>query len=810
LDILKLNVLPNPRCFKFPLQNEAAYLNSSNSVVLDTSAILFNPDILLEKTYDKIYLPYEVIQELDNIKTKDGYLGAKARKAIRILYNDVNNKIEFLDPISLGKNDDSIIEAAKQTGALLLTNDFNIVLKCRNLNIAADILDVDMTSDEFSTSGELYSGVVEVHVNDQVIDDLYDEGSDYIENLEFEDHEIQLNQFVKLISRESPKKVIFLMKKGPFLFRVIDLSHEMSVWKLTPRNIEQRLALELLMDPDIHLVSLVGLAGSGKSLMATAAGLQQMFSRKLSNGEEQTKKFKRLIISRPIQAMGKDIGYLPGPQPLYSKILTPKGWTTMGQLKINKFVVGRDGKRKKIIGVYPKGIKSVYEITTTDGTKTHCCADHLWYTYTSEDRKRGREGSVKTTRKILETLEDKFGKINHSIPRNDAVSFHKKKTFIPAYVLGSLLGDGCFSKEKNAIVISNTDNELINRCRNELSKIGFSLNHQKNTIIFTLVDNMKKSNKVGNGKDITWSNRIKEELMNLNLLNKKSYEKFIPNKYKYSSIEDRIDVLRGLMDSDGTIKENGESSFATTSLLLAEDVQEIVRSLGGRATIRERDRIDNKSLIGGREICSKRISYEFTISLPANINPFYISRKSSRHKSSYIFHNKIQSIRYIGEEKVQCIKIECDESLYITDNFIVTHNTMEEKLAPWIAPIMDCLNFLEEGKEAKIAQWFEKGKIKVEAPTYIRGRSFPNCIMIIDECQNLTMLEIKTILTRAGENTKIILTGDVEQIDKMGLTKFTNGLTYAIERLKEHSITGHLTLQKSERSLLAEIAATDL
>lgn len=421
-------------------------MNNYNRVVLDTSAILFDPEILFSNDYKTILIPYEVIQELDRIKSKSDFLGAKARKAIRILYNNFNNKIEFLNPISLLLNDDSIIEAARQSDALLLTNDFNIVLKCRGLNVKAEILDSQMTN-EFSASGELFTGIQDVLVDDNVIDELYAEDSEYIDNIEFEDYVIHMNQFVRLTSLVNPKKKIFLMKKGEALFKVIDLSRSVQVWGLEPRNLEQRLALELLMDPDIHLVSLIGLAGSGKSLMATAAGLQQIFTRKLSNGE-QAKRFKKMIISRPIQVMGADIGYLPG--------------------------------------------------------------------------------------------------------------------------------------------------------------------------------------------------------------------------------------------------------------------------------------------------------------------------------------------------------------------------SMEEKLAPWIAPIMDCLDFLEEGNKLKISKWFEDGKIQVEAPTYIRGRSIPDSFIIIDECQNLSMHEIKTILTRAGENSKIVLTGDVEQIDNSKLNKYTNGLTYAIERLKGYDISGHLTLQKSERSRLAEICAKEL
>lgn len=136
-----------------------------------------------------------------------------------------------------------------------------------------------------------------------------------------------------------------------------------------------------------------------------------------------------------------------------------------------------------------------------------------------------------------------------------------------------------------------------------------------------------------------------------------------------------------------------------------------------------------------------------------------------------------------------------------------------EKLAPWIAPIMDNLRQLMfSGKKSKTAEMtmlemFEDGTIEVEAITYLRGRSISDAYIIIDESQNISAHELKTIITRVGENTKIILTGDVEQIDNVYLDSVSNGLSIAVEKFKEHSIAGHLTLAKGERSALASLAA---
>jgi len=136
--------------------------------------------------------------------------------------------------------------------------------------------------------------------------------------------------------------------------------------------------------------------------------------------------------------------------------------------------------------------------------------------------------------------------------------------------------------------------------------------------------------------------------------------------------------------------------------------------------------------------------------------------------------------------------------------------TMEDKMLPWLAPIQDNLQFLMGDDKATLELYMEKGQIEVEAMTFIRGRSISNAFIVIDEVQNMTQHEIKTVLTRVGEGTKIVLTGDIEQIDNVYIDATNNGLSYVVERLKDENITGHVTLLKGERSKVATIAATKL
>lgn len=133
--------------------------------------------------------------------------------------------------------------------------------------------------------------------------------------------------------------------------------------------------------------------------------------------------------------------------------------------------------------------------------------------------------------------------------------------------------------------------------------------------------------------------------------------------------------------------------------------------------------------------------------------------------------------------------------------------TMEEKMAPWLKPIQDNLKYLMSDDRVSLQEYMDRGTIEVEALTYIRGRSIANAFIIIDEAQNLTKHELKTIVTRVGEGTKLVLTGDVEQIDNIYIDERTNGLTYAVEKMKEYEISGHITLKKGERSSIATLAS---
>ena len=830
--------------------------------------MIYDYDAIFKFEDNDIVIPIVVIQELDKIKVEPSERGYNARKITRHLdelrekqgslihWQQVNEQggrlcirlpVQKLD--TRASFDDQILAIALEQqeykkdykAIVLVTLDTNLRVKADAYNLGAESYTNPEIKDT-NLNNTLHIDLKEVEF------DITDIGSkDGI------DCPVALlkNQCV-ILHKQDGNTILAREKKGK-----LKIIKNREVYGIKSRNVYQKFALEMLFDPDVKLVTLQGIAGGGKTILSSVSGLNQTIS-----GQ-----YNKLLVSKPVIPVGKqDLGFLPGPQPLDAKILTPTGWTTMGDLKVGDEVISRNGKATKVLGIYPKGIKEVYKITTTDETSTECCEDHLWYTQTLYERQK-EIGSIKSTKQIIDTLITKRRKknaLNHIIPRNEAIEYIQQEDLpILPYTLGVLLGDGSLGKRH--VSFASKDNEIINRVNAELYILGSRVadhntkNYSYSIINATLVSfrgripqRIKITNITDNKFKIfnnlndaseqlklnaylikyrcykkiikdnykyefikperRWDDNIKEQLEKLNLLGHKAWDKFIPDIYKYSSIENRLNLLRGLMDTDGTVNKNGQSSFTTTSKQLALDLIEIVKSLGGRALLRSRNRIGQKSKFNN--ITTRRITYEFSISLPEKYNPFFLSRKSLRFKCKSINSVIIKSIEPVGKKEVQCILVDNPEHLYITDNFIVTHNTLEEKMAPWIKPIVDNLEIIFMSKLVAGIKTIEDlkkaGLFDIEALAYIRGRSIINTFIICDEIQNISPSETRTLLTRMGENTKAIFLGDISQIDNPYLNKYNNGLTHVINKLKNEDCVAHITLEKGERSHLANLAAERL
>jgi hypothetical protein len=367
-------------------------------------------------------------------------------------------------------------------------------------------------------------------------------------------------------------------------------------------------------------------------------------------------------------------------QPLDAKLLTPSGWVLMGDIKKGDQVIGSNGLPIKILNIFPKGDSEIYRITFNDGSFTECCLDHLWSIIKKGNHKKERR-HITQVMSLFEIMKnyisyDKRGFKSHAyqIPLlSNPVIFDNQELFLDPYIMGCVLGDGTIpTNTQRFIAISTIDIEIINLCNERLPK-GFKFIHAGNiTYRLSAFDNFRGGIN-GRGQH----NPINKFFKELQLSGKKSHTKFIPEIYKLSSPQQRIDLLRGLLDTDGsTCKSNpGIARYYTTSISLADDVVFIVQSLGGVA--KKRICKSEKRNFPGNRIYECRESFMIEIRLPGDINPFLLHRKSSSFLKStkYFPRRSIVSIEKVGIKKSQCIRVDALDGLYITDNFIVTHNT---------------------------------------------------------------------------------------------------------------------------------------
>lgn len=341
-------------------------------------------------------------------------------------------------------------------------------------------------------------------------------------------------------------------------------------------------------------------------------------------------------------------------QSLNAKLLTPRGWKSMGEVKVGDQVIGSSGNPVDVIGVFPQGEKDIYRVTFSDGSSTECCDEHLWAVNTTTRRFRGNSYLVKQLKDIKDDLKLKSGNFKYFIPMVLPVRFREQSLPINPYILGCLLGDGSF--RGNTVTLTTVDEDIVTYFKTNLppyAKLSFD-----GDIGYRII---------GVGSQFE-TNQFTSVICSLNLMGHLSNSKFVPDVYKFSSVESRLELLRGLLDTDGHIRlKDGHIEFCSVSQRLAEDVQFLVQSLGG-----------NTRLNKGKTTHQDR--YRVTVRMPSGLNPFKLQRKAeafSNERVKYEPSRAIVSVEFIGRKEAQCIRVDAPDSLYVTDDFIVTHNTMQ-------------------------------------------------------------------------------------------------------------------------------------
>ncbi|ASL08944.1 PhoH family protein [Mycobacterium intracellulare subsp. chimaera] len=508
----------------------------------------------------------------------------------------------------------------------------------------------------------------------------------------------------------------------------------------------------------------VGPAGTGKTYLAMAKAVNAL----------QTKQVSRIILTRPAVEAGERLGFLPGTlsekidpylrplydalydmmdaelipklmsagvievaplaymrgraQPVFTKVLTPNGFQPIGQLRVGDFVIGSDGKPTEVLGIYPQGFKEIYRVSSQDGSSTLASGDHLWSVATRDDRRRGKPWRVLQTKEMIGNLRAAHYH-RYELPLLSApVDFESRPVPLDPYALGLLLGDGCLTC-KTTPSFATTDPELAESLGRLIPGIEV---RRKSAVDYVL--NRSPS------QVATRTNPVTSVLRQLGLAGLRSAGKFIPRDYLLNSPEVRLALLQGLLDSDGgPVTQQGRTcriQFTTVSARLRDDAVFLVQSLGGIAYWRTRPAEGRKpGLARGREVQHRSDAYTLDLRLPEGVVPFRLARKAAK----YDVTGGGRPVRFVdriepaGTEEAVCIQVAAADSLYVTEDFLLTHNTLN------------------------------------------------SAFIVLDEAQNTTAEQMKMFLTRLGFGSKIVVTGDITQVDLPGGAR--SGLRSAIEIL---------------------------
>lgn len=351
-------------------------------------------------------------------------------------------------------------------------------------------------------------------------------------------------------------------------------------------------------------------------------------------------------------------------QPKNSRVKLCNGaWTTMGELKVGDSLASIDGRQSLITGIFPQGYRQVYRVTFSDGRSTRCCHEHLWSVSRRDWKKKDK---IVTTGKLISMLNAKRNRNRLFIETFSGEFGMSSGLPVEPWLLGFLIGDGDLAGA--GIRFASADKELVDLVSESIPH-GLHVVHSKN---YDYRISQKNRGHVI-GLAVQSKNGLKVLLEELGLSGTDCYSKFIPQIYMESSKENRTALLRGLMDTDGWCEKNGSLMFCSTSQRLSEQVVELVRSLGGTATIRERKR-PTYHYKGEKRTGAP--AYTCCLQYGDSKNLFTLKRKRARTKiMERIRRLNIVSIEPDGAEECLCISVSHPAQLYITDDYIVTHNT---------------------------------------------------------------------------------------------------------------------------------------
>ena len=339
------------------------------------------------------------------------------------------------------------------------------------------------------------------------------------------------------------------------------------------------------------------------------------------------------------------------------KVLTPDGFVNIEDICVGDKVVTPKNTIEKVTHVWPQGEVDIYDVVTQDGRSVKCCGEHLWSYYIAG--RKGKNGYIVANTEQLKDIVDREDakekgarKCKPVIPLNKELSLPSKgELTVHPYVLGAILGDGGMTG--GTVRMTSLDDFMFDKIESLGYKLGKVLKKQKTDAV--------ARDLIGRRKDF-------EEL---GVFGKLSQYKFIPEQYKYASIEDRYQVLQGLFDTDGYVSADGKVDFTSVSPQLIADVRFILHSLGFTATVTKKQ---GKYRLPDGSIKETLMAYTIYVRGENQGKLFSLPRKLERCKVKPVA-NRIDSITKVGRGLATCIAVSGEDKLFVTTNFIVTHNS---------------------------------------------------------------------------------------------------------------------------------------
>lgn len=439
-------------------------------------------------------------------------------------------------------------------------------------------------------------------------------------------------------------------------------------------------------------------------------------------------------------------------------LITPTGKILMKDVKVGDILIGEDGKPTRVTNVYPQGKKDVYRVTFRDGTYVDCCDEHLWKFKTLTDLHRDKEWKVmslheiRTKYKLCRGSQNQQG-YNLYIPVSDPVQYSARKHVIRPYTMGALLGDGGFSSKQ--ISFTNTEQDVIQRVIQETSKYG-RWSHRGIQYHFCK----------------GYGNNPFTDYILLTFGKITGDKKFIPDEYKIDSFDNRVQLIQGLIDTDGSVDKSGIVTFHSCNLQLALDVADVVRSCGIRCVIHTINR-DGKST-------------EYEVRFMDTSDKWFTSYKHTKKYRSCPDitrqRNRKRELAIISIEKLpeqqemQCIRVDNNDHMFLCGDYIPTHNTdiaIEYILRQIIQNKANVVFFSLEMPRGKIMERIICKILKKRIPEVkeliMNGDTVVNQVLdkigkklyIVDE-NNLSMHDIERYINTI--NTRNIMDGGVDII----------------------------------------------